>query len=147
MVFNIHNYINNIQSVLVNYKDSIYNEGDRNYNAIYFVLRGEITLNSNFKDTNRKARSYHTGEFFGEYEFLNRISRTHTAIVTSDFAKIGILNLEYFLRLSKNNPVFLNDILMASINRLSELNDHILKTSQNIDLLFNQYIKKNTENE
>lgn len=147
MVFNIHNYINNIQSILLNMNDTIYEEGDKDFNAIYFVLRGEVTLKSNFADTSKKARTYHTGEFFGEYEFLNRIPRSYTSTVTSDFAKIGILNLEYFIRLSKNNPLFLHDILMASINRLSELNDRILKTTQGIDLLFNQYIKKNTEDE
>ncbi len=144
VVFNIHNYINNIASSLKNKNEFIYLENEKDYDAIYFVLKGEVTLESNFDTLERKARTYHTGEFFGEFEFLNHIPRVYSARVTSDFAKIGILDREYFIRLSRNNPIFLHDLLMASLYRLSELNDLVQKSTQTIDLIFQQYIRKNS---
>ncbi|MGB8703039.1 MAG: cyclic nucleotide-binding domain-containing protein [Thermosynechococcaceae cyanobacterium] len=96
--------------------ETIFNEGE-NGSVMYGVLEGEVNLVIN----NQVVETILTGDVFGEGALVdpNRL-RASTAIAKTD-CKLAVLNLERFLFVVQETPLFALNVMRSMSDRLRHL--------------------------
>jgi CRP/FNR family transcriptional regulator, cyclic AMP receptor protein len=117
----IHDYINNITTKFYRRDEIVFNEGDFSNGKMYFIVEGELAV---LKKGNEIA-TLETGSFFGEIAIIKAVPRTTTIKVKSLTAKLGLIDKENFLKISKTAPGFLFILLKTVIERLQKANEVI----------------------
>lgn len=124
--FNILDFVTKVDAIIYKKGQPVFEEGEESDGFMYFVLDGVCTLTR--KDTGKEAvLEMRQGDFFGEMALLNRKPRSGTVTVTSATARIGRIDREMFIKLSKIDAEFLFQILRVCINRLTVLEKEVTK--------------------
>lgn len=134
-ITNIHDYINTISTKIYRKDDFIFKEGDISNGKMYFVFEGELAVLKKRPTGIQEVASLAAGSFFGEIALIKAKPRMASIQVKSPVAKLGVIDRESFLKLSKNAPGFLFVLLKSVIERLTYAEERIEKLElENIEL-------------
>lgn len=106
----------------------IFKEGSTGSQEMFFLFSGEVKIYRKLGGVNEEINHLHAGDFFGEIGLIQNISRTASAIVWSETAKIGVISRNQFIVISKQNPKFL-------VHLFKKIQERILYQEEMRDLL------------
>ncbi len=96
--------------------ETIFYEGEKG-EVMYGVLEGEVNLAIN----NQAVETISTGDIFGEGALFDTDRlRAFTAIAKTD-CKLAVLNLERFLFIVQETPLFALNVMRSMSNQLRQL--------------------------
>lgn len=124
---NIHDYLNTISTKVFRKGEVIFQEGDVSNGKMYFVFEGELVVVKRRATGPEEIGSLAAGSFFGEIALIKAKPRMATVLIKTPVAKIGIIDKESFLKLSKSAPGFLFVLLKSVIERLTYAEERIEK--------------------
>ncbi len=134
-ITNIHDYVNTISTKIYRKDEYIFQEGDISNGKMYFVFEGELSVLKKRPTGIQEVGSLAAGSFFGEIAIIKAKPRMASILVKSPIAKLGVIDRESFLKLSKNAPGFLFVLLKSVIERLTYAEERIEKLElENIEL-------------
>ena len=93
-------------------KDTIIFTAGENDQKLFFVIEGEIGVVKNGKI----IETINAGQYFGEQSLINKVPRTASTFVVSDWARIIILPKKEMLQLLKED----NHITMEFLKRMAK---------------------------
>jgi CRP-like cAMP-binding protein len=97
----------------------IFSEGEISNGKMYFVFEGELSVVKKKPNGSEEIGNLSMGNFFGEMALIKPRPRGATIVVKSGTCKLGIIDKESFLKLSKTEPGFLFVLLKSVIERLA----------------------------
>jgi CRP/FNR family cyclic AMP-dependent transcriptional regulator len=103
----------------------LFKEGVPSNGAMFFLFEGQLDIYKHIEGKHTKLRSILPGEFFGEMAIINNSPRAASIVTVSDFAKLGIINRNTFVKMSQESPEFLFLLLKRVIERLYETDSKI----------------------
>lgn len=134
-ITNIYDYVNTIATKIYRNGEYIFQEGDISNGKMFFVFEGELSVLKKRPSGTQEVGTLEAGSFFGEIALIKSKPRMASIKVKSAMAKLGIIDKESFLRLSKNSPGFLFVLLKSVIERLTYAEERIEKLElENIEL-------------
>lgn len=124
--FNILDFVTKVDAIIYKKDQAVFKEGDDSDGFMYFVLDGVCILTR--EDTgDAPVLEMRQGDFFGEMALLNRKPRSGTVKVHSPTARIGRIDREMFIKLSRVDAEFLFQILRVCISRLTALEKEVTR--------------------
>lgn len=134
-ITNIYDYVNTISTKIFRQGEFIFQEGDVSNGKMYFIFEGELSVLKKRPTGLEEIGTLAAGSFFGEIALIKAKPRMASVKVKSTVAKLGVIDKESFLRLSKNSPGFLFVLLKSVIERLTYAEERIEKLElENIEL-------------
>ncbi len=103
----------------------LFKEGVPSNGAMFFLFEGQLDIYKHIEGKHSKLRSILPGEFFGEMAIINNSPRAASIVTVSETAKLGIINRNTFVKMSKESPEFLFLLLKRVIERLYETDSKI----------------------
>ena len=125
MSLNVFEYVNNLPVDIRKNGDIIFAQGDESDGRMYFVAEGELAVLREIDGDTHELNRLRTGDFFGEMAILNHQPRSATIQVVTRLVKLGYLDEEMFMKISRINPVFHYSLLKLVIQRLGMIEDDI----------------------
>lgn len=115
----ILDYVNAVSSHTFHKKEVVFREGDYAKGTMYFIFDGEVSLYRKQESGEQKhLTTLKSGEYFGEVALIKGCTRTASAIVTSDTARVANIDKEVFLKIATTQPNFLFELLRMTIDRM-----------------------------
>lgn len=114
----IYDYINNISTKTYRKDEVIFSQGEYSNGKMYFLFEGELSATRNKNGKEIELGTLEPGSFFGEMALIKPLPRAATIKAKTIIAKVGIIDKESFLKLSKTSPGFLFGLLKTVIERL-----------------------------
>ncbi|MCB1191075.1 MAG: cyclic nucleotide-binding domain-containing protein [Leptospiraceae bacterium] len=117
---NIMDYISNVSTKYFRNGEIVFEQGEYSNGIMYFVFEGELSVLKT-KQGKKKAEEIgvlEPGAFFGEMALIKSTPRMATIMVKSPKAKLGVIDKNSFIKLSKTSPGFLFILLKSVIERL-----------------------------
>lgn len=134
-ITNIYDYINTVSTKIYRNGDYIFQEGDASNGRMYFVFEGELAVLKKRPTGIQEVGTLAAGSFFGEMALIKAKPRMASIQVKSAAAKLGIIDKQSFLKLSKQAPAFLFVLLKSVIERLTYAEERIEKLEiENMEL-------------
>lgn len=118
-------FIHSVASKIYHHGEVIFSEGDYSNGRMYFVFDGELSVMKGAEQ--KEIAVLKAGNFFGEMAIIKPNPRIATIKVKSKDAKVGIIDKESFIQMSKTTPGFLFVLLRTAIERLIEAEARIEK--------------------
>jgi CRP/FNR family transcriptional regulator, cyclic AMP receptor protein len=119
MAMNILDYVHNVSTHHLKKGEIVFSQGDRSDGNMYFIFAGELSILKIRDGKQHEIGTLTAGEFFGEMALISSESRAATIKVKSDESKLGALDKDNFIKLSKVSPQFLFLLLKKAIERLT----------------------------
>lgn len=126
-ITNIHDYLNTISTKVYRKGEIIFKEGDISNGKMYFVFEGELLVLKKRGTEPEAIGTLAAGSFFGEIALIKAKPRMATILTKSTVAKVGIIDKDSFLKLSKSAPGFLFVLLRSVVERLTYAEERIEK--------------------
>jgi CRP-like cAMP-binding protein len=126
-VTNIYDYLTSVSTKIYRKGEIVFKEGDISNGKMYFVFEGELEVLKKRTTGTEVIGTLAAGSFFGEIALIKAKPRMATIQAKSAVAKLGIIDKESFLRLSKSSPGFLFVLLKSVIERLTYAEERIEK--------------------
>ncbi len=121
---------NNIKGKLITFNEGqiIYREGDST-NEIYLIISGEVNVIKKRLLGKSKSFVYSDNSFFGHEEFLEKTSRTSTAVALRDTYLIALSNYEIENLIQQNEKIKLNMLEPSISEDQAEEKEEIKKST------------------
>lgn len=126
----------NVQSIkgrTYNRGEVVFTQGSETEDHLFFLFSGDVTITRHRHDGNHQIDHVHAGMFFGEVAVISQQRHHMTATVSSEHARVGIINRTTFIDLCHARPDFLLNLLRHAIERLLRADDKLTRITQTLD--------------
>ncbi len=111
----------------------VFEQGSETEDHLFFLFSGDIEITRHRHDGKHQIDHVHPGMFFGEVAVISQQAHHMTATVSSDQARVGIINRQTFIELCQARPDFLLNLLRHAIERLLRADDKLTRITQTLD--------------
>lgn len=133
MELNVLDFVNNVDTRLIEQGAEVFSAGTPSDGTMFFVLEGELEAVTDSGKQETVVKRYQRGDFFGEMALINNSPRSHTVRALSKGTKLGRIDKDIFMRISRSNPVFLYRMLIVMITRLAEVEKQVVAASNQVN--------------
>ncbi len=102
--------------------DIVFSEGDLSDQTMFFIVKGEFDVFQERAGKEELLEVIKDGQFFGEIGLIGNRTRSATVKVTSDRARLILLNKDSFFLLATKSPPFLFAIFRGAVKKLVRAN-------------------------
>lgn len=131
----IYNNISNISTKHYQKGSIIFHEGESSDEKMYYIIEGSLSILKKTPDGEKKVGELNPGAFFGEMALVTTGLRAATIKVSSEKAKLGVIDKEVFKLLAKSSPGFLLSLLRSVVKNFSSAEDKIKRLENEVQAL------------